>query len=101
MLYDPKWNTDTTAEADVLLAAADYLEKWGWCQNAIRDSDGRACLLGALSLSISRIGKGNVVAAMNRLERHLKMSVDAWNDDICKSQEQAVDALRAAAQNEN
>ena len=32
----------------VLLRAADYIEKWGWCQYDLRDARGRVCLMGAI-----------------------------------------------------
>lgn len=46
MLWNPTWQPDKAAQ--ILLAAADYIEVHGWCQKSMKKSDGRVCALGAI-----------------------------------------------------
>ncbi len=99
MLYDPKWNTNKTVANEFLIAAADYMDKHGWCQHNLRDGCGRVCMVGAIgAVTEDLVGTGELIVALTRLNIFLGMSADSWNDDICKTQEQATKALRAAAQ---
>lgn len=77
---------------EILLRAADLIEREGWTRGMAHDHEGR-CVFGA----IYEITEKNYYKPMVRLERHLKMSTIAWNDQVCISKEQAVAALRAAA----
>jgi hypothetical protein len=98
----------TTPEG-VLCRAAEVMEEVGWGQHDYLADDGRVCVLGACMVAAggdpARCYRGNGAlfdVAVERLADHLHasaafFSVATWNDKHCKSQEQAVSALRVAA----
>jgi hypothetical protein len=105
MLYDKRWDVDEVGQ--VLLSAADYMDQHGWCQYLSRNGDGNVCIQGAIE-AMQRIdaSQQNIsFQALCRLNEHLKrtepsfaMSAPSeWNDNRCRSKEQAVAALREAA----
>jgi hypothetical protein len=101
MLYNKRWDLDEIGK--ILWDAADYIEQAGWTQHALETSNGRVCMLGAIIKSGAN-GSFNQYPAVERLAIHLGRKcgdlagfVVTWNDYTCKSQEQAVEALRAAA----
>lgn len=104
--------TTVDAIGKILRDAADYIERHGWCQGALNNGE-RVCALGAV-LMVTDEGIRSVncqtphVApwftpnspirkAYLRLMNHLKQLPDAWNDNPCRTAEQVVTALRAAA----
>lgn len=98
MLFDPKWNTEpkvVDAVGKCLLRAGDYMNWSDWCQGQYYDDDGRVCPLRAISLVAETIEQR--MEANMRLGEYLGWPVDRWNDTICQTQEQAVEACRAAA----
>ena len=52
MLYDPKWKIPLTAP-EVLLKAADILERDGWCKYSLNDRQGRHCVAGAIIVAMA------------------------------------------------
>lgn len=102
------------------LAAIQYinmmisrLQSRGWCQGAMRDAQGRCCLLGSTDLATDGyvtftssdpmvivmlgialvIGKQLPSSFKNKI---VDIPVAEWNDAYCKSQEEAVAMLRQA-----
>jgi len=78
-------NTEKT-----LLAAADYIEEHGWCQNR-PVSGGRVCALQALH-SVKVTG---VYDAVLELERRIGSAIVSWNDDPSRTKEQVISTMRA------
>ena len=78
----------------ILLEAADYIERHGWCQNVYQNGLGNACVMGALLQVVrttSRDGK-----SLSRLRKYLDVtSLENWNDAPDRTKEQVVEALRA------
>ncbi len=97
MLFNPKWNRLRTAPIDSignqLLDGAAYMREHGWCQSEPRAADGRVCMLGSLLNPPTRDFSG----AIERLENYLGMSVATWNDNYCKTEQEAIEALERAA----
>jgi hypothetical protein len=110
MLYDPKWNK-VDAVGQVLLSAADYMDKHGWCGTGSGGPDTEVCLIIAVCRAMYAIhGHAGIndwdleskirSAALHRLEQHLgthPCGIIQWNEEVCRSKEQAVAALRGAA----
>lgn len=92
---------------NVLLNAADLLEKKGWTQGCdARDADGRTVALDSeLAQSFCAIGAVHRVAAhvhdadeaLNVLRRFCRNGVSPWNDAPNRRKEEVVDLLRKAA----
>ncbi len=95
MLWDPK--KDRSQVSLSLLAAADYLEKHGWCQYIMEDSKGRTCILGAILLASKKRSVLNSPVELALVE-YLNDSVVSWNDAEGRTQKQAIEMLRTAAQ---
>jgi hypothetical protein len=81
-----------------LLAAADLIEKNGWCQRGFFHGE-RSCALGAIRrVTHLRHNHDNYYSATVRLEIQIGMrSVGAWNDQPERTQEEVIAALRKAA----
>jgi hypothetical protein len=88
------------AGTKILLDAAAYIEKHGWCQgNYWRD--GRSCAVGA----IARVGRwgeqgaGHEARRMaySKLERLTGQPIVHWNDAAGRSEAEVVYTLRKAA----
>lgn len=98
MLLDPKWDKEIKIDevAQVLLDAADYIDKHGWCQNKLEDDDGRVCVMGALY----RVN--TPWSAYSKLFRHLSVNIKVldvpfWNDAHGRTKEEVVSVLRKVA----
>jgi membrane-bound lytic murein transglycosylase B len=89
----------------VLLSAADYIERHGWCQGAMRTGD---AVCAARALTIAAEHQVSIAErAGHRLARSLGTGGDAravpgwnvptWNDKLGRTQEEVVEALRNAA----
>lgn len=91
-----------TAESRGLLAAADYIEKWGWHQGSASGSTGGVCAMGAI-LEVTDIKFH--VRAMRLLCRHLGSQhidyIPDWNDSPSRTKEEVISALREAAISED
>jgi hypothetical protein len=82
-------------------AAADYMHEHGWARRELETDDGRVCLLGAIREAVIY---DDMPYAQERLRLYLcDVSGDAWtsipsfNDTVCKTKQEAVMTLRAAA----
>ncbi len=98
MLYDPKWETDGATQ--VLLGAADYIEKHGWCRGGMGDlaGEGPVCMLGAIIMAIRKNGGFSYAEIIPRLKAYLnRRHISSWNDHVCDSATRAIATLRAAA----
>lgn len=83
--------------ADVLDAAADLLDRDGWCQGYDKDDDGRYCARGATKAAASSdtlVGAGARIALTQRLPTH---NIPAWNDTPGRTQEEVTSTLRRVA----
>ena len=101
MLNDPNWDKKPEVELDedgcLLEQAADYMEQYGWCQGNYEKGEA-VCLAGA----VLKVGEGRTRGyrdVWERIEEAVgnKCNITTWNDSICKTKEQAVNALRKAA----
>jgi len=100
MLYDKKWDKEIKTEEpwrQHLRAAAAYMREHGWCRGETADDLGRVCLLGALMKTENMVA--SQVSSL-QLRKLIDVSIPCWNDLICKSKEQAVAMLEAAAEME-
>jgi hypothetical protein len=98
-------NRDDRIEArETLLAAAYYLEIFGWRRGSYDDEDGRCCVLGAIYVSAPTVGVEE--CAVEALSRVLKCRyvrggyggyVARWNDLAARGCRDVVRALRRAA----
>ena len=101
VLYDPKWNIPLTAP-EVLLKAADILERDGWCKYSLNDRQGRHCVAGAIIVAMAGSPGGHALRkeARQLLRQHLPFwapSIEGWNDLPWRTRNQVVAKLRAAA----
>jgi hypothetical protein len=90
----------TKTTADVLDDAADLLERQGWCQVYMEDSDGRHCVVGALSAAAavahSRVAHAG---AENAIWARVGMPT-AWNDAPERTEQEVLDLLRSVAKDQ-
>lgn len=86
--------------SELLLAAADLIEKRGWCQNDYRSEDGRLCLLGAMK-TVEDVNMYATTWAVNeavdRLYREIGERAWVWQDQKGRTQAEVVAKLRAVA----
>ena len=85
--------------SQTFLAAAAYIEKHGWCQNAFGLPDGRVCLFGALSKVTSYLEDRHRAALCIR--KHIGGPISHWNDYIARTASDVISLLRQAAKNEH
>lgn len=98
MLWDPKKDLSQTSQD--LLAAADYIERHGWCQGKMIDKDGRVCVVGALAsviTAIPAIRAPRIKVAQQALVSQLRMPVTIWNDQPGNTQEKVLKLLKTVA----
>jgi hypothetical protein len=100
MLFNPKWDAEGKAESwrQVLLHAADLIDRVGWCQHTECDQNGRVCTAEALN----RVGAHDVAAyavAMTRLSDFVAspVTVPEWNDAESRTAAEVTSAMRACA----
>jgi hypothetical protein len=98
MLYDPKWKIPLTAP-EVLLKAADVLERDGWCKYSLNDRQGRHCVAGAIIIAVAGSPGGDELRKEARLQQHLTFwpTIESWNDLPWRTRNQVLAKLRAAA----
>ncbi len=108
MLLDPKWQrrldeiTPSDRISRTLNAAADIMEEHGWCGKGAYGPNEEICLVVAISRTFPnrRTFEDDRVCweAHARLQAYLSpFAIIGWNENICRSKEQAVAALRGAA----
>lgn len=91
----------------VLLRAADYLERQGWCQHTMVDTDNNMCVLGAIGFedALKQLVPIAPFAALNAAI-HLQefigngQTLAVWNDAPWRTKDQVIHALRACARGE-
>jgi hypothetical protein len=89
--------------ADDLERAADYIEVHGWTRGGW-EKRGRVCLLGALEHTVPHPERH---IAAEHLRQYVSALIDGWisvpnyNDRLCKSKQEAMRTLRAAAHWQN
>ena len=82
---------------ELLMAAADYIEKHGWCRHAARNQTGAVCMMGAL-LDVRGNLQPEYGLAIDRVRRACGgIDIVNWNDRLCSSKQAAAAVLRAAA----
>jgi hypothetical protein len=101
MLYDRRWEK-VDAIGSVLLAAADIIERRGWCNDGPVGPRGEVCLLVAISDTMpgpwSHEKDRLREAVCAQLRRHIDhMAIIEWNETVCESKEEAIAMLREAA----
>ncbi len=100
MLCDPKWNAKVNAEPwrQVLLSAANLIERIGWCQHTERDSKGRVCASEAL-MRVAADDVASYALAVTRLSDFVAapMSVPEWNDVEGRTATEVKNAMRICA----
>lgn len=83
--------------ADDLNAAADLLERDGWCKSEWQAPDGSRCVLGALSHATQGDSRySRFVAACLRLDQTVG-SPSLWNDQFLQTRRRVVRTLRRIA----
>jgi hypothetical protein len=106
MLYDKKWDKEVKVDkvGQVLLKAADYIEKHGWCQKEAFSPDGRACMLGGIYAACGGEFReaGLIDTPPNydkAVERIVKFAPElgGWNDQPHRTKNEVVAVLRKAA----
>ena len=96
MLYDKKWDKEVKVVDEVgqaLLKAADFIEEYGWCQGRVEESDGRVCMLGA----ISYVTDGHWNSPYKKIASLLGVPGSVWNDRPERTAEEVTAFLRHAA----
>jgi hypothetical protein len=97
---------------EVLLAAADHIERFGWQQRYFGTPGKPCCLLGAISVAAGNRAGGHAVnsssadaerAADRRIMQYLRSTHRAidlvtWNDSPGRTAEEVIAALRGAAE---
>lgn len=96
-----------TEPADVLDAAADYIERHGWLQGQswlgewpnLAYRSGPVCASGAIRVAVRPDGKWSNTAqsALQVLENYLDAYAAQWNDIPGRTRAEVVQALRDAA----
>jgi hypothetical protein len=82
----------------VLLDAAEYIERHGWCQNQTWNEDGAVCAEGAI---LCAAGETHGYKPAARLGAYLDLmevnEIADWNDAPSRTKSEVVAALREAA----
>ena len=105
MLFNPKWDAQLRAEPwrQVLLDAADYIDRVGWCQHSLHGENGRVCAAEALmTVGCTAHDVATYAGAMTALSNFVtsgehSMAVVKWNDDEGRTAAEVTSAMRAYA----
>lgn len=91
---------ELTQEQQDLLHAEAYMREHGWCKERAQDDEGRVCVAAAVGLAIGMVeGRSRrQKQALDRLARSLGAPIVTWNDFLCGSEQEALAALRKAAE---
>ena len=92
----------------ILLEAADYIERRGWCQHTPEGHAGKVCAVGALLYVATNMNhpvwgpvwgmSSLALLASARLGKYLGTDgIESWNDTLGRTEDEVVAALRAAA----
>lgn len=82
--------------AAVFTAAADLLERDGWCQGEYEDGEGRRCAAGAISCVTT--GDDDAYAlARGALRAATNGRIAIWNDDPARTKAEVIGLLRDLA----
>lgn len=82
--------------SETLTAAAELIERDGWCQYVSTNNEGRRCAVGAINVAAGR-DYSNSSYALWAMRQHIGESVAQWNDAPERTQAEVVAALREAA----
>ena len=99
MLFDPRWDK---AKAEpwrqVLLDAADLIDRIGWCQHTECDHNGRVCAAEAL-MRVAAHDVTTYAVAMTHLSCFVASpkTVPEWNDAEGRTAAEVTDGMRACA----
>lgn len=120
MLYDPKWTPPATEIKlepwqEILLKAAEIIEKLGWIQGSLETNNG-VCMFGALNrakeyyrdqhvqLALAQCnfsGSDGPLAAVEIAADHIASNLGqpgwVWNDKYRRTKEEVVSKLREVA----
>lgn len=80
--------------ADVLDAAADYIDEHGWTQNVYEDEEGACCAMGGI-LRVS--DPDSAYFAEDALQRHLGRTIVQWNDTADQTAANVTHTMREVA----
>lgn len=94
MLYNKNWQAPIITWQEVLLRAADLIEKDGWCRGTYHRGRGH-CIVGAVTKVVPWGPLGR--QAVTELTLHLGVPAIWYNDDSDRTREEVVAAMRAAA----
>lgn len=89
--------------SDTLNQAADLIEDEGWTQYKWKSRTGERCIMGAIRdvagvPELAAIPDGSIGAeARNAIARYLWYPPSIWNDQLGRTAEEVVEALRSAA----
>ena len=92
--------------SEVLINAAKYIEKHGWCQGHYRGNNGTVCVMGAIDTVTRRrddcvepyLGARDLLLNyLNDGQRYQWKSLPQWNDSAYRTKEQVLQAMREAA----
>jgi hypothetical protein len=103
VLYDTKWGNPAVLGdhwRQILLEAADLIERDGHCKDVLDDGQGRHCALGATYLSKdgrpTRMGRAAHLA-ITHLQDMVGANVPAWNNHPDRTAEDVIATLRKCA----
>ena len=99
-------NQEEDTYANILRRAAALLRQYGWTQGKYCDDQGRLCILGAIGMAMT--GSPTQAHESYRVARVAMCvgdivnegTVHPWNDTLCRTAEEAIAALEAAAAKE-
>ena len=105
MLFDTKWAAKLRVEPwrRVLLDAADFIDRNGWCQHTLHDDKGHVCAAEALrTVAYTAHDMGSYAGAMTRLSKFVtpgehSVAVVKWNDDDSRTATEVTGAMRVCA----
>lgn len=84
-----------------LLKAADYIEKYGWCQGKMQKTTGEVCALGALIIvNNHKTAVDSFTSAQHEFERRKRLKrsgITVWNDEPGRTKEQVIKSMRRIA----
>lgn len=86
----------STQVATILRAAADRIERDGWCQGTDLADDGSCCMVRAYE-DASNGDDDAYVAAAHAMRRHIDATPTVWNDAPGRTVSEVLAALRGAA----
>jgi predicted molibdopterin-dependent oxidoreductase YjgC len=88
---DPKWGVKPKTFSQVLLAAADYMERHGHCANTFEDTEGRVCIFGAIAnvggdaqIAWQKLSEAGIKSVVEFNETHTKAEIVAKLREIAR-----------------